>query len=137
MIVTALLLTLLIDEPRFTRTDSPEAMVRAEVYAREGRDPLEQAQALLGRAPYDTRQIESPEGPLMVLAAEEPGAPNQRLVAYALPGGRDNWMCLISTQQPQGPDNRQEAMTWCLSFLITPRVRFDLPAMSPPALPEG
>lgn len=133
MILAALVLSLIADEPRFVRTESAEARVRAEIYARDDREPAEQAHALLGRVPHDTRQVETPGGPIMVLTAEEPGAPNQRLAAYAAAGERDGWMCLLSTQQPRGPDNRQEAMIWCLSFIGAPQVMLGVT----PAPPEG
>jgi|GEM_PF-6729632 len=33
MISVALLISLIVDEPRFTRADSPDAHMRAEIYA--------------------------------------------------------------------------------------------------------
>lgn len=133
MILAAALLALAADEPRFTRTESPDARVRAEVYARDTRDPAEQAHALLGRIPHDTRQVETPDGPIWVLTAEQPGAPNQRLAAYAAQGGREDWMCLLSTQDPAGRDNRQEAMLWCMTFILSPGPV----VLDQPAAPEG
>ena len=131
MIVAALLVSLVVDEPRFTRTESPDAYMRAEIYARDGHDPAAQATDLLGGDPYQIIPLERPAGTVLLSTARPPNAPDQRTVLYLAHGDRQEWMCLLSIQQPNGRDNRREAVRWCLTFLDPPVVAI------PVSVPEG
>ncbi|HRH20365.1 MAG TPA: hypothetical protein PLE81_06965 [Brevundimonas sp.] len=138
MILLSLALSLWGQEPRFVRTETGGAMLHAEAYARDAREPGDQARALLGREPSRIDRVEYPgQGHIIIMATAAPGASDPRRVLYADEGGREELMCLLSTRQPDGRDNRQEATRWCLSFLVTPQTEIPLPPLWPSSAPEG
>ena len=139
MIAVFLLVALATDEPRFTRTEAPDAVMRAEAYRRDGGPASEQALRLLGREPNSTEVAETPQGSVTMLMAHPSDVSPGRVAVYATLGERDDFICVLTEQQQGGRDNAVAALRWCTSFLFDPPrvVRLEPPAVPPPGPPEG